>query len=88
MILINLMLLLFVCSNQAVGLSLPSSILSVGKSYSKCLQAQPLVTNMITASGLCVLSDSISQYFERLKEASDIRKVSVCLRMGLLFMVG
>mmetsp|Transcript_3677 Transcript_3677/g.3831 ORF Transcript_3677/g.3831 Transcript_3677/m.3831 type:complete len:222 (-) Transcript_3677:599-1264(-) len=68
------MLLSFVCSNQAVGLSIPTSILSVGKSYSKCLQAQPLVTNMVTASGLCVLSDSISQYFERLKEASDIKK--------------
>jgi hypothetical protein len=71
---IKLILLFLVYSKGVVGLSLSPSILNVGKTYSKALQAQPLITNMITASGLCVLSDSISQYCERLKEVNDIKK--------------
>lgn len=74
---IKLILLFLVFGKKVFGLSLSPSILSVGKTYSKCLQAQPLITNMITASGLCVFSDSISQYFERLKEVDDIKKGAV-----------
>ena len=50
------------------SLSSPRTItLAISREYSKCLQAQPLLTNVITASALCVLSDFISQSFERSK---------------------
>jgi Mpv17 / PMP22 family len=49
------------------SLSSPRTITLATREYSKCLQAQPLLTNVITASALCVLSDFISQSFERSK---------------------
>jgi hypothetical protein len=75
MINIKLVLIFLLFGRQAAGLSLSPSILA--KTYSKCLVAQPLITNMMTASALCVLSDSISQHFERLKEADDMKKGAV-----------
>lgn len=50
------------------SLASPRAItLAISREYSKRLQLQPLVTNVITASALCVLSDFISQRFERSK---------------------
>jgi hypothetical protein len=57
--------------------SLPKSLLlSLTKEYSKCLQTQPLITNVLTASALCVFSDSVSQYYERSKEKSAVIKIT------------
>ena len=57
------------CKTLALALTLPkSAILSISNKYSGYLLTHPLLTNVLTASGLCVLSDSISQSFERLNQ--------------------
>ena len=62
---------------SALSPALPKSLLlSLTKEYSKCLQTQPLLTNVLTASALCVFSDSVSQYYERSKEKAAAIKIS------------
>jgi Mpv17 / PMP22 family len=62
-------------SHQCCGLGtspLPAAKLILSKltaEYVKSLQTRPFVTNIATASSLSVLSDSISQHFERSKAA-------------------
>jgi Mpv17 / PMP22 family len=62
------LVIIFTTLVPTFSLSSPRTItLAISREYSKCLQAQPLLTNVITASALCVLSDFISQSFERSK---------------------
>lgn len=57
---------------SALSVALPKSVLlSLSSKYSGCLKSHPLLTNVLTASTLCVLSDSISQHFERSKAKAD-----------------
>lgn len=69
--------LTFACRSNALALSLAlpkSVILSLSNQYSGCLLTHPLLTNVLTASSLCVLSDSISQSFERSNQRSALVK--------------
>ena len=64
------------------SLSSPRTItLAISREYSKCLQAQPLLTNVITASALCVLSDFISQSFERSKAKASFESDRILGKM-------
>ena len=68
--------LLALCNHRAESLSLalPQQLLhSIGSKYSGCLIARPLLTNVLTASSLCVLSDSVSQSIERRGAATSAR---------------
>lgn len=64
-----------ICGSKAltIPLTLPKSLLlSISSKYSGCLLTHPLLTNVVTASSLCVLSDSISQSFERLNQQRKV----------------
>lgn len=53
---------------EALSIELPKRLIfSLSTEYSKSLKLRPLLTNVLTASSLCVVSDSISQAFERSK---------------------
>ena len=53
---------------EALSIELPKRLIyTLSTEYSKSLKLRPLLTNVITASSLCVVSDSISQAFERSK---------------------
>jgi protein Mpv17 len=65
MLLATLFFILVVCFGTVSPFSL--AIPNIVESYSNCLESQPLLTNVITASTLCVTSDFISQTFERSK---------------------
>ena len=54
-------------AGSVTGMHVPSSKLlsSIGSTYIRSLNQNPFTTNVVTAAGLCVLSDSISQLVER-----------------------
>mmetsp|Transcript_26384 Transcript_26384/g.25261 ORF Transcript_26384/g.25261 Transcript_26384/m.25261 type:complete len:241 (-) Transcript_26384:396-1118(-) len=74
MLRIKLFSFLVICCGTVSPLSL--ALPNIVESYSSCLQAQPLVTNVITASSLCVTSDFISQTFERSKAKESIAQAA------------
>ena len=71
----------WIVSNHCVdSLSFPitalpkQALFALSSKYSGCLLAQPLLTNIVTASSLCILSDSISQNFEQTRAATSVRE--------------
>lgn len=62
-------------NKAAAAAVVPSSNLlaSIGGTYIASLNRNPFTTNVITAAGLCVFSDSISQFVERRAVAAQLQ---------------